>query len=56
MFQNFSFKSNKKSDLDKISIQLNLVLAEQRMQRSDLQELKRALLPKGDEHDLSEAI
>ncbi len=53
--KNFIFKSDSKSDLYKIFAQLQLVLAEQRHQRSDLQTIKRALvLPKEDEHDVSE--
>ncbi len=41
--KNFIFKSNTKSDLYKISTQLDLLLREQRMQRSDLQTIKRLL-------------
>ncbi len=56
--KNFIFKSSK-NDLYKIYTQLDLLLREQRMQRSDLQTIKRALvreeLPEEDEHDISEA-
>ncbi len=56
--KNFIFKSNSKSDLYKIFTQLDLLLGEQRMQRSDLQAIKRAVirqeLPEDEEHDISE--
>ncbi len=42
--KNFIFKSSlEKTDLYKIQTKLDLILKEQRMQRSDLQEIKRAL-------------
>ncbi len=56
--KNFIFKSSK-NDLYKIFTQLDLLLAEQRLQRSDLQTIKRAVvrqeLPEEDENDISEA-
>ncbi len=41
--KNFIFKSDSKSDLYKILVKLDLLLAEQRHQRNDLKELKRSL-------------
>ncbi len=41
--KNFIFKSDSKSDLYKILFKLDQLLKEQRMQRSDLQEIKRDL-------------
>jgi len=42
--KNFIFKSSQASDLHKISVQLNLLLNEQRSQRADLAFLKRKMV------------
>ncbi len=47
--KNFIFKSYRETDLYKIFTQLDLLLREQRMQRSDLQEVKRLLKADTDE-------
>ncbi len=41
--KNFIFKSNSQSDLYKIFTQLELLLTEQRNQRSDLSEIKKMI-------------